>query len=513
MDLPHELANTLNRVDTDHETLVRALEFERRKVDCLSLMVKDMHAALVHVCAHTNSPAPFPALGAFPMHLLEPSPPLFGGPGTGYSFDGAGLDAAAPGIMVTSPTDPTPPGTLHFHSLTTQQNHSNAWGAAASSPTDVINLSGGPLSTISPSSSPTTSSFPQSGPERTNRRMMSTGSLGGMARQQPLGRMNIPVLPRFDSSPSLNSPVGGAASRTSFSAPKPPRKLSLPPGQQQQQQGMIYEDPGADVGGGANGYEVTMEGEDLQMPGAKRQRMNPGFGVNVARANSSMSMGGMMMDGLSSPSPGGGTFSGPPSSTSSTTPSGSSFNTGDLSYGGAGGPKHVGMSITIPSNPLHQHSPRSTSRLVNSALAGQAMPPHPGHVRTLARARSDSAPHGVSLGGVWRVNGTDALGYTYVQQQQQPQPTQQQLQQQQKALGAAGRPRSGTHHPYAPSPGHHSRGSFSGTLGGGVSRSPSLASIGSAMEPNASQAQSSALSPQHHLTEETGDGTLGTTAS
>jgi len=196
--------------------------------------------------------------------------------------------------------------------------------------------------------------------------------------------------------------------------------------------------------------------------------MNPSFGVNVTRANTAI----LSPDTHSSPSPGAGTFSGPPSSTSSTTPSGTSF-TGADSFN----PKHIGMSITIPPAPFQ--SPRSTSRLITSAFPGAT-----GHVRTLARARSDSAPHGVGLGNLWRVNGSDALGYGYAQ-----------------SPSVGGRPRSGTHHPYATSQTfHHSRTSISSA--GGVARSPSLASIGASGESSTGQANQQP--GQHHETAASG---------
>lgn len=426
VDLPHELAATLQRVDSDHDQLVRAFWSERLRVEKLTAIVKDMHALLARLCPPTENG---PSLPPFPEALLD------------HTLDGTD-SIAAPGILVTSPTEPSPPANMHFHSLNAATSQTpSQWGD--------ISLSH-QLSTISPSSSPTSGEFPQ-------KSRLSGQAVPHSARHTPPSRMNIPALPRFEPGPaSTGGPRGSLASR-------PQRKLSLP-----SQGGVLLEDSEADVVSDENGRvgEPRIEGRSLS---AKRQRMNPGFGVNVIRANTAI----LSPDTHSSPSPGAGTFSGPPSSASSTTPSGTSFASADVGIGSFN-PKHVGMSITIPPAPFQ--SPRSTSRLITSALAGTT-----GHVRTLARARSDSAPHGVGLGNLWRVNGSDALGYSYAQSQ--------------LPSAGGGRPRSGTHHPYAPSQSlHHSRASISGV--GGVSRSPSLASIRASGESSISQSDQQLGQPQ-----------------
>ena len=414
VDLPHELAATLQRVDSNHDQLVRAFWTERLRVEKLSGVVKDMHALLAKLCPSTENG---PSLPPFPEGLLN------------HTSDGADT-ATAPGILVTSPTEPSPPANMHFQGLNMINSQTQSqWGDIPLSQS---------LSTISPSSSPTSAEFPQ-------KSRLSGQTIPPSMRRTPPSRMNIPALPRFESgSTSAVGPRGGFASR-------PQRKLSLP-----SQGGILMEDGETDIASDENGRidEPRIEGRSVS---AKRQRMNPGFGVNVTRANTAI----LSPDTHSSPSPGAGTFSGPPSSASSTTPSGTSFASTD---GGINNfnPKQFGVSITIPPAPLQ--SPRSTSRLVSSAFAGTT-----GHVRTLARARSDSAPHGVGLGNLWRVNGSDALGYGY-------------------AHVGGGRPRSGTHHPYAASQSfHHSRASISGA--GGVARSPSLASIGASGESSTNQSK------------------------
>lgn len=439
VDLPHELATVLQRVETDHDDLLRALWKEQSKVEQLTAIVKDMHGVLSKLYLPESQG---PLLPPFPDSLLEQGPE--------YAEGGA-----APGILVTSPTDPSPPVNSGIHTIMGGSQHPQ-WGNPPH---------GQHLSTISPSSSPTTGEFPS---HQKNR--LSGSSVGPSApglRHAPPSRMNIPALPRFDSGPASAGPQPRSASL----AGRPSRKLSLP-----SQSGNTSDDRQAgdvDIASEEIGNmdELRVEGRGLS---AKRQRMNPGFGVNVMRANTFVS------DSQSSPSPGAGTFSGPPSSSSSTTPSGASFANADVNmgYNHPHNPKSMGMSITIPSASFQ--SPRSTSRLVSSALAHATNspsgvgPPGTGHIRTLARARSDSAPHGVGLGNLWRVNvnGPDALAYSPYAQQQSPQVG--------VSAASVGRPRSGTHHPY-PLTHHHSRSSFSGA--GGVSRSPSLASIGSGVEP------------------------------
>jgi hypothetical protein len=412
VDLPHELAATLQRVDSSHEQLARAYWTERVRVEKLTTIVKDMHAVLTSLCPPTEEG---PLLPPFPEALLD------------HTLDGTDA-VAAPGILVTSPTDPSPPGSMHAHALNVNNSHAPPhWGD--------ISLSQS-LSTISPSSSPTSGEFPP-------KSRLSGQTVPSSTRRTPPSRMNIPALPRFESGPT---PTGGARGNL---ASRPQRKLSLP-----SQGGVLLEDSETDVMSDENGRldEPRIEGRSVS---AKRQRMNPSFGVNVTRANTAI----LSPDTHSSPSPGAGTFSGPPSSTSSTTPSGTSFSGAD-----SFNPKHIGMSITIPPAPFQ--SPRSTSRLITSAFPGAT-----GHVRTLARARSDSAPHGVGLGNLWRVNGSDALGYGYAQS---------------PSVGG-GRPRSGTHHPYPTAQTfHHSRASISSA--GGFARSPSLASIGASGESSTSQA-------------------------
>lgn len=440
VDLPHELATVLHRVETDHDDLMRALWKEQSKVEQLTAIVKDMHGVLVKL----YSPDPQgPFLPPFPDSILDQSP------------DSA--ESAAPGILVTSPTDPSPPVNSGIHAILGGSQHPQ-WGNPPH---------GQHLSTISPSSSPTTSEFPSH--QKTRLSGTSVGPSAPGLRHAPPSRMNIPALPRFDSGPAS----AGSQPRSASLTGRPSRKLSLP-----SQGGNPSDDrqvgdidiTSEDIG---NMDELRVEGRGLS---AKRQRMNPSFGVNVMRANTFVS------DSQSSPSPGAGTFSGPPSSASSTTPSGASFANVDVNmgYNHPHNPKSTGMSITIPSASFH--SPRSTSRLMSSALAHAANPPSgagppgTGHIRTLARARSDSAPHGVGLGNLWRVNvnGPDALAYSSYAQQQLPQVG--------VSAASVGRPRSGTHHPY-PLTHHHSRSSFSGGAGG-VSRSPSLASIGSGVEPS-----------------------------